>query len=159
MTIISETAVVFDVNVYLDYILGDDGSWPALPTPPPPTSGNASADAIALAFTGRFRLFASAHSLRNVHEKMREANSAGAADRFVALIVDMCEFSGGAIVEPAVTDAGIGDFENSHIVALAKDTLVDARIIVSSDHHLLRLGPVWNGRLIRPPRDFVRHPM
>ena len=42
------TAVVFDVNVYLDYILGDDGSWPLLPDVPPATA-NPSADAVALA--------------------------------------------------------------------------------------------------------------
>ncbi len=64
----------------------------------------------------------------------------------------MCEFSGGAVVDPDVVDAGISDYEDSHILALARCALVDARI---SD--LLNLGPVWQGRLILHPRDFVQH--
>lgn len=160
MAIRPDTPVVFDINVYLDYILGDDGSWPSVPTPPPPRSGNAGADAIALAFTDRFRLFASPHILRNVHEKMLSAGqSVKVADEFVRLIIDMCEFSGGAVIDPTVTDAGIGDYEDSHIIALARDGLVDADLIVSRDSDLLRLGPVWNGRLILPPREFVQHAM
>ena len=59
------TSVVFDINVYLDYILGDDGSWPLLPDVPPTTT-NPSADAVSLAFGGKFRLFASPHILKNV---------------------------------------------------------------------------------------------
>lgn len=150
--------VVFDINIYLGYLLGDDGSWPSLPTPPPPTSRNPSADAIALAFDGHFRLFASPHILRNVREKAREAGqSTRVADRFVELLVDMCEFSGGAVVDPDVVDAGIGDYEDSHILALARCAPVDARIIVSGDSDLLNLGPVWQGRLILHPRDFVQH--
>ncbi|GAA1325047.1 putative toxin-antitoxin system toxin component, PIN family [Leucobacter albus] len=160
MAIRPGTAVVFDINVYLDYILGDDGGWPSVPTPPPPTTGNASADAIALAFADRFRLFASPHILRNVHEKMLAAgNGRRVADEFVRLIVDMCEFSGGAVVDPTVTDAGIGDFEDSHIIALARDAAVNADVIVSRDADLLRLGPAWHGRLILPPRDFVHQAM
>lgn len=160
MAIRPTTAIVFDINIYLNYILGDDGSWPSVPMPPPPTTGNASADAIALAFTDRFQLFASPHILRNVHEKMCTAGqSSRVADEFVRLIVDMCEFSGGAVVNPIVRDAGIGDYEDSHILALAKDEVVDADVIVSRDSDLLRIGPVWNGRLILPPREFVQHAM
>lgn len=160
MTIRPDTAVVFDINIYLDYILSDDGSWPLIPAPPPPSTGNASADAIALAFTDRFRVFASPHILRNVSEKMQAAGqSAHLSEAFLGLIVDMCEFSGGAVVEPALTDAGIGDYEDSHILALARDSNVDADLIVSRDADLLRIGPVWNGRLIVHPRDFVHHAM
>lgn len=160
MAIRPATAVVFDINIYLDYILGDDGSWPSVPTPPPPITGNASTDAIALAFTDRFRLFASPHILRNVHEKMTIAGqSSRVTDEFVRLVVGMCEFSGGGVVDPVVRDAGIGDYEGSHILALAKDETTDADIIVSRDADLLRIGPVWNGRLILPPREFVHHAM
>ena len=59
------TSVVFDINVYLDYILGDDGSWPLLPDVPP-TTENPAADAVSLAFAARFRLFTSPHILRGV---------------------------------------------------------------------------------------------
>ncbi|HWH96878.1 MAG TPA: hypothetical protein VNS80_00790, partial [Pseudolysinimonas sp.] len=64
------TSVVFDVNVYLDYILGADGSWPLLPDVPP-TTDNSAADAVSLAFASRFRLFTSPHILRNIARVMR----------------------------------------------------------------------------------------
>jgi predicted nucleic acid-binding protein len=151
------TAVVFDVNVYLDYILGDDGSWPLLPDVPP-TTDNPAADAVSVAFAGRFRLFTSPHILRNVARVMRAVGqSESTVEAFVAAIVEMCEFSGGAVIEPRARDHGVSDYEDNLIVSLAKDPTVDALIIVTSDHHLLDLGPSWNGRLIIRPRDFVRH--
>jgi len=150
------TPVVFDVNVYLDYILGDDGSWPLLPDVPP-TSDNPSADAVSLAFAGRFRLFTSPHVLRNVARVMRTVGQSEAVvEEFVAAVVEMCEFSGGAAIEPEARDHGVSDYEDNLIAALAKDPAVDALIIVTSDHHLLELGPNWHGRLVMRPRDFVR---
>ena len=150
------TAVVFDINVYLNYILGDDGSWPLLPEIPP-TSANAAADAVSLAFASRFRLFASAHILKNIARIMRgTGQQENTIESFVAAIVEMCEFSGGGVIEPNSQHHGIDDYEDNLIAALAKDAAVDALIIVSSDHHLLDLWPSWNGRLIMRPRDFVR---
>lgn len=150
------TAVVFDVNVYLDYILGDDGSWPLLPDVPP-TTDNASADAVALAFSERFRLFTSPHIIRNVARVMRAAGQGEAVvEKFCAAIVEMCEFSGGAVIDPEVRDHGVADYEDNLIVALARDAGVDALIIVTSDSDLLDLGPAWHGRLLMSPRDFVR---
>jgi predicted nucleic acid-binding protein len=152
-----DTSVVFDINVYLDYILGPDGSWPLLPDVPP-TTVNPSADAISLAFSGHFRLFASPHILRNVAEKMaRLGQSPGVVDDYITLLVEMCAFSGGAVVQPADLDHGVRDYEDNLIVGLARDPAVDARVMVTSDTDLLDLGPVWNGRLIMHPRDFVRH--
>ena len=149
-------AVVFDVNVYLDYILGDDGSWPLVPDVPP-TTGNFAADAISLAFDSRFRLFSSPHILRNIARVMRAVGqNESTTEAFVAAVVEMCEFSGGAVIEPEARDRGIGDYEDNLIVSLAKDPGVDALVIVSSDHDLLDLGPTWHGRLIMPPREFVR---
>jgi predicted nucleic acid-binding protein len=150
------TPVVFDVNVYLDYILGPDGSWPLLPDVPP-TTDNPAADAVSLAFAERFRLFASAHILRNVARVMRAVGqSERTIEAFVAAVAEMCEFSGGAVIEPDARDHGVSDYEDSLIASLAKDPAVDALIIVTSDHHLLDLGPDWNGRLVMRPRDFVR---
>ena len=150
------TSVVFDINVYLDYILGDDGSWPLLPDVPP-TTENPAADAVSLAFAARFRLFTSPHILRGVARVMRTAEqSEQTVEAFVAAIAEMCEFSGGAVIEPEARDHGISDYEDNLIASLATDSAVDALIVVTSDHHLLEFGPSWNGRLIMRPRDFVR---
>ncbi len=149
------TPVVFDINVYLDYILGDDGSWPLMPDVPP-TTANAAADAVSLAFAERFRLYASPHILRNVARVMRGVgHSEPTVEAFISAISEMCEFSGGAVIEPAARDHGISDYEDNLIASLAKDPAVDALIIVTSDRHLLDLGPDWHGRLIMRPRDFV----
>lgn len=150
------TPVVFDVNVYLDYMLGDDGSWPLLPDVPP-TTDNPAADAVSLAFAGRFRLFASPHILRNVARVMRTVGqSEQTVEAFISAVVEMCEFSGGAVIEPEARDHGVSDYEDNLIASLAKDPGVDALIIVTSDHDLLDLGPNWNGRLVMRPGEFVR---
>ncbi len=150
-----ETRVVFDINVYLDYILGDDGSWRLLPDVPPRTD-NPSADAIALAFASRFRLYSSPHILTNIARVMRRAgHSEALISAFVASVVDMCEFSGGAVIDPVARDHGVADYEDNLIVSLAKDQAVEALIIVSRDRHLLDLGPSWFGRLIMHPAHFV----
>ena len=150
------TAVVFDVNVYLDYILGADGSWPLLPDVPP-TTDNPAADTISLALSARFRLFTSPHILRNVARVMRTVGQGEATiETFIQAIVEMCEFSGGAVIEPLDRDHGVSDYEDNLIVSLAKDPGVDALVIVTGDRDLLDLGPNWNGRLIQRPGDFVR---
>lgn len=150
------TPVVFDVNVYLDYILGDDGSWPLLPDVPP-TTQNPAADAVSLAFAERFRLFASPHILRNVARVMRTVGQGEPLiEAYVLAIAEMCEFSGGAIIDPVARDHGVRDFEDNLIASLAKDPGVDALIIVTGDHDLLSLGPNWNGRLVMRPGEFVR---
>jgi predicted nucleic acid-binding protein len=150
------TGVVFDVNVYLDYILGDDGSWPLIPDVPP-TTRNPAADAVALAFAARFRLFTSPHILRNVARVMDAAGQSSATvEEFVAATVEMCEFSSGAVVEPVGRDHGVRDHEDNLVLSLVLDPGVDALILVTSDHHLLDFGPAWRGRLIMRPSAFVR---
>lgn len=150
------TSVVFDVNVYLDYILAGDGSWPLLPDVPP-TTDNAAADAVALAFGGYFRLYTSPHILRNVARVMTAAGQSSVTTvQFTEAIAEMCAFSGGTVLDPEVRDHGISDHEDNHILSLATDPLVDALIVVSRDRHLLDLGAAWNGRLMMTPRGFVR---
>ena len=150
------TPVVFDVNVYLDYILGADGSWPLLPDVPP-TTDNPAADAVSLAFASRFRLFASPHILSNIARVMRDVGQLEATvEAFVTAAVEICEFSGGAVIEPQPHDHGVRDYEDNLIAALMKDAAVDAMILVTSDRHLLDLGPNWYGRLVMRPADFVR---
>ncbi len=149
------TSVVFDVNVYLDYILGADGSWPLLPDVPP-TTDNSAGDAVSLAFASRFRLFASPHILRNIARVMRAVGQIEATvEGFATAVVEICEFSGGAVIEPRPRDHGVADHEDNLIAALVKDPAVDALILVTSDSPLLDLGPNWNGRLVMHPRDFV----
>ncbi len=123
----------------------------------PPTTENPAADAVSLAFASRFRLFVSPHILRNIARVMRAVGQTEATvEGFAIAVAEICEFSGGAVIEPQPRDHGVPDHEDNLIAALVKDPEVDALILVTSDHHLLDLGPNWNGRLVMPPHDFVR---
>lgn len=151
--------VVLDINVYLDYIGRAEGRI-LLPTQADIPSPSPAADALALAFDDRYALFASPHILRNVNRVMHvNGQSEQTRRKFIEFIAETCQLTGGAIVDPVVHDHGIGDHEDNHILALAKDPAVNADVIVSSDHHLTDLGPAWNGRLIIKPRQFVSHMM
>ncbi len=149
--------VVFDVNVYLDYIRQADGSL-SLPASEDIPTESAAADTLAIAFDERVKLFASPHIFRNVDRVMREdAHTDSQRGRFLEFVADVCDTTGGAVVEPTVLDHAIGDHEDNHILSLARDPSVNADVIVSSDRHLLDIGPNWHGRLILHPRDFARH--
>lgn len=149
--------VVLDVNVFLDYIGHEDGRI-LLPTSDEIPSSSPAADTLALAFDDRYALFTSPHILRNVNRVMHaNGQSEQTRQKFIEFIVDTCELTGGAIVDPVVRDHAIGDHEDNNILALAKDPSVDADVIVSSDHHLIDLGPAWNGRLMMRPRQFAAH--
>lgn len=149
--------VVFDINVYLDYIAGSHGSL-LLPAAAEMPTEVAAADALALVFDDRCALFASPHVLRNINRVMiTMGHSEQTRRKYIEFIADLCDTSGGAIVEPVLRDYGIGDHEDNNILALAKDPSANADVIVSSDHHLTDLGPAWNGRLIVRPRGFVSH--
>ncbi|MBB2975103.1 putative nucleic acid-binding protein [Microbacterium endophyticum] len=151
--------VVLDVNVFLDYIGREDGRI-LLPTADNLPSSSPAADTLALAFDDRYALFVSPHILRNINRVMHaNGQSEQTRRKFIEFIVETCELTGGAIVDPVVRDHAIGDHEDNHILALAKDPSVDADVIVSSDHHLIDLGPAWNGRLMIRPRQFTSHMM
>lgn len=152
-------SVVLDINVYLDYIRKGNGSL-LLPSPEEIPSGESAADALALAFEERFRLFASPHIFRNINRVMhQDGHSETHRRKFIEFVADVCASSGGAVVEPIVLDHAIGDYEDNNILALAKDPAVDADVIASSDHHLLDIGPAWSGRLIMRPRDLASRVM
>lgn len=156
MTARTPLAVVFDVNVYLDFILGADGVYPPVLDEVPPTSGNYSADSLSLALDGGFALYSSPHIVWNIENKMRQSGqSQRLIGTYLELLVDIWEASGGRVVEPVVRDFGLKDFEDNNILALALDPSVQAEIIVSSDHHLLDVGPNWRGTWICRPREFV----
>lgn len=145
-------SVVYDINVYLDHIRS--GAGMLLPDRLP--SPSAASDALSLAFDQQVRLFASPHILRNIHRLMlASGQSERTTAKFIEFIAEACQDSGGGIVDPIVRDHAIGDHEDNNILALAKDPAVDADVIVSSDHHLIDLGPAWNGRLMMRPQRFV----
>lgn len=149
--------VVLDINVFLDYIGRADGRI-LLPTPEDMPTNSPAADTLALAFDDRYSLFASPHILRNINRVMHAyGQSEKTRQKYIEFIVETCALTGGAIVDPIVRDHAIGDHEDNHILALAKDPAVNADVIVSSDRHLVDLGPAWNGRLILRPHQFTAH--
>lgn len=144
--------VVYDINVFMDHIRS--GANLRLPDELP--TDHPSSDALSLVFDGRVRLFTSPHILQNVDRLMRlDEQSEKLRRRFVEFIAEAAADSGGAVVSPGVTDFAIGDYEDNHILSLAKSDLVNADVIVSSDRHLLDLGPAWNGRLVMRPGRLV----
>lgn len=147
--------VVFDVNVYINAFAGPESTFPVIEEVPPTTS-NAAADAISLAFDGDdFQLFASPHIMRNLvrvlrtRMKVQERNANVAAET----VVEIVHQSGGSIVEPVRHTSENRDHEDNLILDLA--FAVDALVIVTDDFDLLQMNP-WNGRLILTPREFVK---
>ena len=149
--------VVFDINVYLDVVVGVDDVYPPVLEEVPPTTGNSAADALSLALDNVFSLHSSPHIVRNVISVMRGAGqNEGLVRMYMELLADIWETSGGAVVDPLVRDFGIGDFEDNNILALALDPAVNASVLVTSDHHLLDIGPAWHGIWIARPHEFVK---
>jgi predicted nucleic acid-binding protein len=145
--------VAFDVNVFVAAVMAGESTWPVIEKVPP-TSGSASADCLSLAFDAEsFLLFTSPHVLRNIVTVLsRHGYSDQLVRDYVDLIVDVVEFSGGAVVDPPERDWGIGDFEDNRLLDLT--VFADIDILVSDDADLTHLSP-WNGRLILRPHEFV----
>jgi predicted nucleic acid-binding protein len=145
--------VAFDVNVFVAAVMASESSWPIIERVPP-TSGSASADCLSLAFDAQsFQLFSSPHVLKNIVTVLsRHGYSDQLVTKYLDLIVDVIEFSGGAVIEPAQRDWGIADFEDNRLLDLL--VAVDADVLVSDDADLTSLNP-WNGRLIMRPHEFV----
>jgi predicted nucleic acid-binding protein len=148
------TAVVFDVNVLVNAIVGKDSSYPLLASLPPTTS-NAAADSLSLIFDAEeFALFVSPHILRNtVRVLVQKAGvSSEAASAYINAVTEMVKWSGGSIVEPPRTVHEVRDFEDNLILDLVAE--VGALILVTDDTDLTEMNP-WNGRLLLRPRQFV----
>lgn len=145
--------MVFDVNVFIDAVVGRDSTFPLI-TEVPPTTGNAAADAFSLAYDAEtFSLFTSPHIVSNSARVLglkgiEKETSAGVAE----LLLEIVQLSGGSIVEPDRTVFDVADYEDNLILDLVK--AVDAHLLITSDKDLLQLNP-WNGRLVMTPRDFV----
>lgn len=145
--------VVFDVHVYVLNLLGGDSAWPEI-VPLPPTSANAAADCVSLAFDANdFQLFLSEHILANTARVLLETgHSNELVEGYLAALLEIVEMSGGAVVQPDARDRGVADHEDNYILDLV--VAADADILVSDDADLTSLSP-WNGRVILRPYEFV----
>lgn len=149
------TAVVYDVNVLVTAIASGNSpfrSWPS----PPPTSGNACADAVGIIVdAAEFALWLSPHILDNVRRVLEDLFKweSPQADAYIDVISEAAEHSGGGLLEDvprAVHDCP--DHEDNLILDLA--TEVGALLIVSNDTDLLSMSP-WRGTPILTPAAFA----
>lgn len=148
------TAVVFDVNVLVNAMVGKDSSYPLF-VELPPTTGNPASDCLSLIFDAdEFSLFISPHILRNTLRVLvdKAGVSKEAAVAYIDAITEIVSWSGGAIIDPPRKVHEVHDFEDNLILDLVVD--VDALILVTDDTDLTELNP-WNGRLLIRPRTFV----
>ena len=149
------TPVVYDVNVFVNALVGPDSSYPYLPRIPP-TTDNAAADCLAIALDGDdMRLFSSLHILTTTAAVLvRLGVSPDTAQRYVGELTDFISELGGAVLDPPRRAHDSRDHEDNLVLDCA--LAAEALIIVSSDHDLTSLNP-WNGRLIVTPERFVAH--
>ena len=146
--------VVFDINALVGAVaLGNSPfrSWPS----PPPVSDNPRADCLGITNDAReFSLFLSAHILRNTGRVLTEGFGWDIehVERYLALLVEIADASGGDVVEPSVRVSDCADHEDNRILELA--LAAGADLIVSDDADLTMLSP-WRGIPIVSPREFT----
>lgn len=146
--------VVYDVNVLVGAAVGGNSpfrSWPS----PPPTSGNAFADCLGIIVDGaEFALWSSPHILENTGRVLVKGFlwEAEIVERFLSLLVQAAEHSGGGVVDPPATVTDCADHEDNAILDLAAE--VGALLIVSDDVDLTSMSP-WRGTPILRPREFT----
>jgi predicted nucleic acid-binding protein len=150
---VGEVPVVFDVNVFVQAILGRNSTFSTWPTLPPKTD-NAAADCVGVANDGReFALWLSTHILSNTARVLAEAGLAGSEiEEYVALLGEVAEYSGGGVLKPARTVHDCADHEDNLVLDLAAE--VGALIIVSDDADLTSMSP-WRGTPILRPQQFA----
>ncbi|MEN9748550.1 MAG: hypothetical protein RLZZ603_1242 [Actinomycetota bacterium] len=117
--------VVFDVNVFVDALVGSDSTFPLIREVPPPSS-NAAMDAFSLAYDGfNFALYVSPHILRN---------AGGPA--LTTLGMQFVGMMGGAVIVEAIfAIPGLGPFATmatkaSDIPAVMGLVVVTALIVI-----------------------------
>jgi len=144
--------VVFDINIWIAAFLGPDSSYPLI-LRLSPTTTNASADCVSLAFDGdHFSVFASPHILKNVYRVLVEAGVSQASGKdALSDISDIVHFSLGQILQPERKALYQGDFEDNVILDLALAT--DAQLIVTLDSKF-RESSGYKGIAVMHPRDF-----
>lgn len=146
--------VVFDVNVWVNALVGPNTEFPYLPVVPP-TSANPSADCVSLAFDAEsFTVFLSPHIMKNIFRVLVHLGvSEHWAKTAVEDIYDICLLSGGNAVEPFRQASNQKDFEDNLILDLLLAT--KSEVLVTSDAELLS-ATGWRGHAIVHPMDFVR---
>ena len=147
------TSVLFDINVYVNALVGPDSTFPLIAEIPPST-GNASADCVSSAMDAdEFQLHASPHILTNTARVLKTLgiSDALAAD-YIEAILDIVSGSGGKVIDPPRAVFDVHDFEDNLVLDLV--VAIDAPLLVSDDTDLTKLNP-WNGRLILRPHEFV----
>lgn len=149
------TAVVYDVNVLVTGVAAGNSpfrSWSS----PPPTSGNPSADCVAIIVdAAEFALWLSPHILGNAERVLVDLFKwePQQADASVRILSEAAEHSGGGLladVPPTVHDCP--DHEDNLVLDLAAE--VGAMLIVSNDTGLLSMSP-WRGTPILAPTAFA----
>ena len=143
-------AVVFDIHIYVNALVGPDSEFPRIVEVPPGT-GNSAADCLSLAFDGDdFRLFISPHIVRNLTRVLGELDlSEQLIEAYLETVLELVEASGGEVIDPPRKCFDVEDYEDNLIVDLS--LACDAAVIVSDDTDLTALSP-WHSRMpiIRP---------
>ena len=149
----SKLKVIFDVNVWIQAVAGEESEYPYL-SRVPPQSSNSSADAFSLAFDAElFQVFISPHIIRNLGRVLRDLPlTEQLAEAVLDAVIDVVHLSGGSVLEPDRTAIESKDFEDNLILDLALST--GASVIVTLDKEFQAMSP-WKGRLILHPREFV----
>jgi putative PIN family toxin of toxin-antitoxin system len=147
------TAVVFDVQILVNALVGPDSTYPLIASIPPSTS-NPAADCLSIAFDADdFRLYTSPHILTNAARVLSELGlSTTLIESYIAEIMSIVTTGGGQVIDPPRTVFDVRDYEDNLILDLV--VAVEALLLVSDDTDLTSMNP-WNGRLILRPRDFV----
>lgn len=154
MTTRSSTAsVVFDVNVFVNALVGPESTFPLIAEVPPAT-GNSAADCLSVMFDAQeFSLHLSPHILTNT---ARVLGRLGLGPQLITdytdAILDIVAGSGGEVIDPPRTVFDVHDFEDNLVLDLVVAT--DSLLLVTDDTDLTELNP-WNGRLILRPSDFI----
>jgi putative PIN family toxin of toxin-antitoxin system len=135
-------------------VVGPDSTYPRI-IPVPPSTDNPAADCLSIAFDGEYELHTSPHILRNVARVLREAGwSEATVEKYLELIADVIELSGGTVTDPPRGAHDSRDHEDNLILDLVLDTNSD--LLVTDDTDLTPLSP-WRGRPILRPHEFVQH--
>ena len=112
-------AVVFDVHIYVNALVGPASEFPRIVEVPPGT-GNSAADCLSLAFDADdFRLFLSPHIIRNVTRILDELQiGASRIETYLEMVLELIDASGGKVIDPPRKCFDVQDFEDNLIVDL-----------------------------------------